>query len=281
MGIGFMLKDLILINKKYMIKNCLLGILLLLIVSCNMTMPMVKSESKKESTADYKVQKENIEQGIYFRASGNEPEWSLKISDKSIVFISIKPGFESFSGLHVEPIRAMDANVKMYRVETETGTMSIQIQQQECVNVMSGDKFPYSVRIELAKGKSDQLVTFNGCGTYITDSKLHDIWVLEKMNGENVNRTKFKGESPTIEINSTTNQFHGFGGCNRISGSIFFEKGLLRFTNMISTLMACEPLNRESEFLTSLQSTTSYSVENMKLTLRNQSGIELVFKKVD
>ena len=264
-----------------MIKKGLFSILLLLIISCNTTAPVIKVDSKTESTSDYKLQMENLEQGIYFRATGNEPEWSLKISEKAIFFTSMKPGFESYNSSHVEPVRAMDANLKRYRVETETGTMSIQIQQQECINIMSGDKFPYSVRIELTKGKSDQVVTFNGCGTYITDSKLHDIWALEKMNGENVNRTKFKGEFPNIEINSTTNQFHGFGGCNRISGSIFFEKGLLRFTNMISTLMACEPLNRESEFLTSLQSTTSYSVENMKLTLRNQSGIELVFKKVD
>jgi heat shock protein HslJ len=251
----------------------------MLIVSCKSAVPTSKETVKGEPTPAYKQQIENLENGIYFRGTGNEPDWNLKISEKIIEFTSLKPGFESLSGAHVEPLRAMDANVKMYRITTASGIMIIQIMQQECINTMSGEKSSYSVRIEIVK---DTVSTFfNGCGNYITDSRLHDIWVLEKLNGKKASLTDFTKELPNLEINSTTNKFMGFAGCNRMNGTIFFERGLLRFTNTVTTRMACGPNNKENEFLKTLQSTTNYKVENMRLILTNPSGEELVFKKVD
>ncbi|TRX32746.1 META domain-containing protein [Flavobacterium sp. ZT3R18] len=255
--------------------------IILFSASCKSVATAPKDVVQTEPTFAYKQQMENLEKGIYFRGTGNEPDWSLKIAEETIEFSSLKPGFESLRGTHVDPIRAMDANVKRYRVTTATATMNIQIQQQECANTMSGDKSPYSVRIEIAKGNSGDSTNFNGCGNYITDSRLHDIWVLEKLNGENVSLTDFTKELPNLEINSSTNQFMGFAGCNRMNGVIFFEIGLLRFANTATTRMACGVNNKENEFLKTLQSTTTYKVENMRLTLSNPSGVELVFKKVD
>lgn len=249
-----------------------------IVVSCKSNI-IPKETVKSESTPAYKQQMENLEQGIYFRGVGNEPEWSLKISEKTIDFTSLKPGFEALSGTHVEPIRAMDANVKMYRVATASKTMNIQIMQQECTNIMSGVKSPYSVRIELIK---DNISTnISGCGNYFTDYRLHDIWVLEQLNGKKISSADFTKELPNLEINSSINTFMGFAGCNRMNGTILFERGLLGFTNIITTEMACIGTNKESEFLKALQSTTSYKVENLRLTLTNPSGSELVFRKVD
>ena len=263
-------------------RKCIqLLVIVLLITSCKSVVITPKEVVQTEPTFAYKQQMENLAKGIYFRANGNEPDWSLKISENGIEFTSLKPGFESLKGTHVDPIRAMDANVKMYRVATAKGTMNIQIQQQECINTMSGDKSLYTVRIEIVKEKSEDSTNFNGCGNYITDPRLHDIWVLEKLNGEAVSLTNFNKELPNLEINSSTNQFMGFAGCNRMNGTIFFEKGLVRFTNTITTRMACGANNKENEFLKALESTTSYKVENMRLTLNNPSGMELVFKKVD
>ena len=104
---------------------------------------------------------------------------------------------------------------------------------------------------------------------------------MEQLNGKKVSLADFGKEMPNLEINSSTNKFMGFAGCNRMNGTIFFEKGLLRFTNIITTRMAYSPNNKESEFLKALQSTTTYKVKNLQLILTNQSGNELVFKKVD
>ena len=73
----------------------------------------------------------------------------------------------------------------------------------------------------------------------------------------------------------------GFGGCNAISGSIFYEKDFLRFSKVIATMMACAQGNKEDQFVKALQSTTTYSIGDNRLTLSNPSGKLLVFRKVD
>jgi heat shock protein HslJ/uncharacterized membrane protein len=262
-----------------MVKYFLIIVIVLSFVSCKSNLLTPKTVENVEPTFAYKQQAENMEKGIYFKGSGAEPDWSLNISEKTIEFTSLKPGYEVLNGDHVEPIRAMDANVKMYRVETKVGKMIIQIMQQECTNTMSGDKSAYSVRIEFQK--DNKPINLSGCGNYITDYRLHDIWVLEKINGEKVTVADFTKDLPNLEINSTTNTFMGFAGCNRMNGSIFFERGLLRFTNVATTEMACLGNNKEADFLKTLQNVTTYKVENLRLTLTNPSGSELVFIKVD
>lgn len=231
-------------------------------------------------TNTYQEQIENMQQGVYFRGMGNEAEWSLKISNKVIEFTSLLPDFKSFTVPHSAPIRAMDANVKIYRLTTSNGTADITIDQQKCTNAMSGKELPYTVRVEMTNN-SNTAKTFLGCGYYVIDARLHDIWVLEKMNGEHVSLNKFFKQLPYIEINSSNSTFIGYAGCNHMNGTVFFENGVLRFTKISTTKMACDSKNRESEILNSLQSTTDYYISNMRLTLTNSSGIELVFKKVD
>ncbi|AOW10225.1 META domain-containing protein [Flavobacterium gilvum] len=253
--------------------------IILLIIGCKSTLTTSTDTGKSEPTFAYKQQMENLEKGIYFRGNGNEPDWNLKISEKAIEFTSLIKGFDTLTTNHVEPIHAMDANVKMYRVNTNVVTLIIQIMQQKCSNTMSGDKSGYSVRIELIK---DNKSTFlSGCGNYVTDSHLHDIWVLEQINGQKVSLTDFAKELPNLEINTSTNKFLGFAGCNRMNGTIFFERGLLRFTNVITTRMTCGANNKENDFIKILQSTTKYNVENRRLILINNSDEELVFKKLD
>ena len=79
--------------------------LILLIVGCKSAVTAPNDTVKSEPTFAYKQQMENLEKGIYFRGNGNEPEWSLKISEKIIEFASLLPGFETLTGDHVEPIR--------------------------------------------------------------------------------------------------------------------------------------------------------------------------------
>lgn len=218
----------------------------------------------------------------FFKATGNEPFWGLKIGKETIRFTSLIEGLEEISAPYVDPIRAMDANVKLYRFTTKTGSMSITIQQMDCTDTMSGDKSPYNVKIEITNNSDASVKKIEGCGRYITDYRLHDIWVLEQLNGKKVAIADFQRELPRIEIYSAENRFSGFGGCNQINGGIFYENDVLRFTNVASTLMACGGNNnKEDEFLQALQSTTTYTVANNRLSLSNPSGLLLVFKKVD
>ena len=258
------------------------SILFLTIVALNLSCKSgvaSKEATRTGPTVAYEMAKENREQGIYFRAVGNEPEWSLKISEKTIEFTSLKTGFESFNSVAVTPILAMDANVKIYQLTNNTGTATLQINQQDCINSMSGENALYSVQMEITiKNKTEK---FSGCGNYVTDYRLHDIWVLEKLNGQVVRSADFTKELPNLQINSTTNEFLGFAGCNQMNGKVFYERGLLRFTNISTTRMMCAPNNKEADFLEALQNTTNYHFESRHLILSNPSGEKLVFKKVD
>lgn len=258
-------------------KIVLLGLFLCIAMSCKTGISKPIATQEKQSENPNAIMDENP----YFKAIGNEPFWNLVLSEKNIEFTSLVPGYEKCSAPYTNPVIAMDANVKMYYIETESGTLNIKIQQGTYSETMSDQKWPYSVTVELKKGTDKAFKTFQGGGQYITDIKLYDIWVLEQMNGKKALLTDYNKNFPRIEINSTKNEFYGFSGCNTINGKLFFEKGLLRFVNGISTLMACPEGNKEHEFMTALQSATTYTVANMRLTLSNPSGVLLVFKKVD
>lgn len=258
-----------------LMKNILAVLLLLMIVtSC-------KSTAGKDSNTTSSGASTEEDLQYYFKATGNEPFWGIKIGKDQIVFTSLIPGKESITFSHSEPIKAMDANVKMYKLSNEKTTATVSIQQLDCQDSMSGVISPYSVKVEIKNNSELETQKLSGCGKYLTDYRLHDIWVLEELNGYKVFATDFQKEMPRIEINSAENKFMGYGGCNSITGQIFFEKDVLRFTKVVSTLMACPQGNKEGEFLKALQSTTAYSIENNQLTLSNPSGKLVVFKKVD
>jgi heat shock protein HslJ len=250
--------------------------------SCKTTVKPLTQPKEENNTTMNTNNADEYDGSTFFKATGNEPFWGLKIGKETIRFTSLIEGLEEINSPYVEPIRAMDANVKLYRFKTKTGSMSITIQQMDCTDTMSGDKSPYNVKIEITNASDGSVQKMEGCGKYITDYRLHDIWVLEELNGKKVAITDYQRELPRIEINSAENRFMGFGGCNHINGSIFYEKEVLRFTNGISTLMACGTNNnKEGEFLQALQSTTTYTIGNNRLSLSNPSGLLLVFKKVD
>lgn len=230
-----------------------------------------------ESTASLSGTK--TEPGVYFKASGTEPFWSLTVSEKMIKFKT--PG-DSILTPHAEPVYAQDANVKSYLLHTELAEVKIHINQGECVNTMSGMVSPYSVTVEHKKGRATEFTKVEGCGEYITDYRLHDIWVLEKLKGSEVSKEDFGKELPYIEINSGANTFFGTTGCNRINGQLFFEKNKLRFVKVATTKMMCKSDGKkEQEFLEALNSTVSYSIADNRLTLSNPDDVLLVFKKVD
>ncbi|KQO24983.1 heat-shock protein [Flavobacterium sp. Leaf82] len=252
-------------------------LLLSLIVGCKSTAG--KISDKKETTSEYGTQEDQMK--YYFTATGNEPFWVLKMGIDGIEFTSLISGKEKLTFPATEVIRAMDANIKMYKVSNETSSATITIQQLECQNSMSGAISPYKVSIEIKNNAELAFTKLGGCGNYNTDYRLHDIWVLEELNGFKVFPTDFQRELPRLEINSSENKFMGYGGCNAISGTIFYEKDLLRFTKVIATEMACGAGNKENQLIKALQSITTYSIGDNRLTLSNPSGKLLVFRKVD
>ena len=190
-------------------KSIFFGILVLTILSC-------KTASVSNTTVV-----NDSDKLPYFKASGTEPFWSILISEDKMVY---KTPEDSIIMPHSEPILAMDSNVKLYKVKTESAEFNIQILQQECTNEMSGEISPYKVSVEFKKNKTSEFENIKGCGQYITDYRLHDIWVLEELNGKKISSEDFGKKFPMMEIYASTNKFSGFSGCNQMNGSLFSEK---------------------------------------------------------
>lgn len=243
-------------------------------------------ENKADTMSDSKIPKvvktpaKLVEKTInshFFEAQGED--WELTISNQTISFKSKREGFETFYAPTTDPDLAQDANVKRYRSIPELGTIIVNISQEECTS--NSKIYQYRVKVEIKRGIDEGFTSFEGCGNYLLDYRLHDIWTLKTLNGEVLNPEEFREELPRIEINAAQKSFRGFAGCNRMTGQIFSEDTLLRFSKIVTTEMLCAPPNKENEFLKALQATTSYKIENNRLILSNPNGLSISFKKID
>lgn len=116
----------------------------------SVTVAINKSAKKTDQIAD----------NIYFKATGTEPFWGLEISESHIKLTTVG---DSLLMPHSIPVRAMDANVKRYKLQTKSGEMIIQIAQSECTNAMSGKVSPYSVSIDYKKNTAKKSTELQGC----------------------------------------------------------------------------------------------------------------------
>lgn len=217
----------------------------------------------------------------YFKAQGTEPFWGLKIHAERLVLTSPE---DSIVMPRPTPIRVQDSNIKMYRSQGDGASMDVIISEQECINDMSGEKFPYQTTITYRESGTGEARTLEGCGEYITDHRLNDIWVLEELDGKKVDREKdFQGnELPYMELYTNENRFSGFSGCNRMTGSLVFEWDVIRFGQVATTRMACPNMEQEGRFLEALQAIDKYALENNRLYLSHGGNAPfLVFKKID
>jgi heat shock protein HslJ len=93
-------------------------------------------------------------------------------------------------------------------------------------------------------------------------------WRLVDLNGKSIQFDENSRE-PFIELTLEENQVYGNGGCNVIGGGYVLSEGnLLQFSRMRSTLMACQDVDFENEFLEALQNTDNYTVHQDTLTLK-------------
>ena len=80
-----------------------------------------------------------------------------------------------------------------------------------------------------------------------------------------------------LNFDETTNRVSGFAGCNNFSGAYSVTGKTIKFGTFISTKMHCKRfMDVEQGLLKTLEETTSFSIENNMLTLKN-SKEDLVF----
>ena len=112
------------------------------------------------------------------------------------------------------------------------------------------------------------------------DVRLHDIWALESINGEEFIKDEQNINHPVIEIYLKEERVHGNAGCNIINGTVQVDGSSITFSNIITTEMACQG-DFEYRFLTALQSVDNYKIEKLRLFIYEDEEERLVFRKID
>ena len=244
----------------------------LLLLSC------ASSSQKGVKTTSSPLPSEiGIRTDAFFKVTGIERFWTLEIYADRIKFISLNAG-ETFETPYTMPV--ISGNSMIYKSKSASKEIEIVITDGKCDDGALDTPYNKIVKVNLKTVGSEQVAILKGCGNYIQDARLNFVWVLQEMKGKKVTPEDFGKELPYIDIHTTETAFTGFGGCNRLKGKIeAAEANKLRFTEIVSTKMACISGNKENLFMEVLQNATKYEVRDKKLYLSNQQGIVAVFTK--
>ena len=109
---------------------------------------------------------------------------------------------------------------------------------------------------------------------------LHDIWVVESIDGVTYSRAENQSLHPTLEIYLSEERFSGNTGCNNMNGGVKVEGEKISLSDIVTTKMFCVDID-ETSFLTALSRANNYKIEKMRLYLFYDEKELLVFKKID
>ena len=107
-------------------------------------------------------------------------------------------------------------------------------------------------------------------------------WKLTELNGRPIPDAEEGKKELYIQLKSNDSSLAAFAGCNGVGGnySLIPEKRV-RFSNMISTLMACPELDMENEFKKVLETIDNYAISDDMLSLHKAKMAPLArFKAV-
>lgn len=232
-----------------------------------------------DSTVQTKWQ-EKIKKGIDFIAKGNEPFWSVEIDfQKAMQFKSLN-GDSLFTPVPA-PAYAQDAQVVRYAAETRAGILQVTLAKQTCIDDMSGEAYPYRVSVDFKSAGMAGYNSYKGCGRYIGSYQLNNTWVLEAIDGAQVDTSIFTDNKPFLHFQLAENSMYGFGGCNRIQGNIQLSANAIQFKEVTAAKIACPALSFEQELIDKLiQQSFAFHVEGQRLILKNKQTT-LTFKSLN
>lgn len=93
-------------------------------------------------------------------------------------------------------------------------------------------------------------------------------WKLTELNGQPI-QLKNQKNNPYFKLNMEGMRYEGHAGCNGLGGTFEIKPDVMRikFNQGMSTMMACEDLDIESQFTKAILAADNYSVNGNTLTL--------------
>jgi heat shock protein HslJ/membrane-bound inhibitor of C-type lysozyme len=208
------------------------------------------------------------EPDLPFTARGQEPGWMITI-DPGVILLKADYGALQLRFPRTAP--QVSADGIRYRTEAEGRRLSVWIEPRICVDSATGMPHPYQVRYEL-DGKGHP-----GCGGEPKSLLSGGEWIVETIGG-----------APVIDQSGATILFMeegrvaGNASCNRFIGGYRLTGEGLSFSQMGTTMMACEEdLSRqEARFLELLQAVFRFEISpERRLVLHTPDGRSITAKR--
>ncbi|MEO9257507.1 MAG: copper resistance protein NlpE N-terminal domain-containing protein [Crocinitomicaceae bacterium] len=217
-----------------------------------------------------------------FRGTGTEPFWNIEMKKNGELYFScLKEENQNFKfdTSRTKPLK--DGFGIIYQANSADATIMAILTKGTCSDGMSETEYTYKVEVHFKKTADKAETIYNGCGFYMADYRLHDIWALESIDGKPIDKAALKMGVPTMEIDLVKNHVSGFAGCNQYGGDIKLGQSVITFSSVYSTKMACDNLDVENQFLQAIsEKTMSFILEKGFLTLKSGNS-SVVLKKVD
>ncbi len=183
-----------------------------------------------------------------FTARGQEPGWMITI-DAGTIFLNADYGALQLRFPRSAP--QVSADGIRYRTEAEGRRLTVWIEPRICADIATGMPHPYRVRYEL-DGKGHP-----GCGGEPKSLLTGGEWIVETIGGAPVAE---KSEATILFLEE--GRVAGNASCNRFIGGFNLTGEGLSFSQMGTTMMACEePLSlQEARFLELLQAVFRFEI---------------------
>ncbi|SDW88057.1 META domain-containing protein [Thiocapsa roseopersicina] len=168
-----------------------------------------------------------------FRATGNEPFWSLELTDKR-VDLNTDMGETRINVALTEQELLEDG--RRYRNLIEDGDMVVSIFDRPCVDSMSGMPHPATVEIQLDERRLD------GCGGDPATLLQGPEWIVEDIGGGGIiDRSR-------VTLNfGADGRLWGRASCNAYQGEYTLTGETLTLALSATTMMACAPALMDQE----------------------------------
>lgn len=204
-----------------------------------------------------------------FHAQGNEPSWSLRLTDDTITF---HPMEGDPVILRPVPSPHIDGEARVYQPKAGKARFTLRIEDKICTDTMTGMPFPSSVSVTTERGQ------LNGCGGEPM-KLLQGKWLITTIDGKPV----VQGSSPNV-VFEADGKLSGNGSCNQFSGGYVLSGEGLTIGSIGASMMMCEDFLMEQEqlLLGVMKDVTGFEVpEKHQLLLRTHDGRKIHARQAD
>jgi heat shock protein HslJ len=199
-------------------------------------------------------------------ARGNEPGWSLTISDAEIELVT---DYGAARATFPKPTPKISAGATHYVVAD--ADLTVTLLERPCADNMSGMFYPLTVTVERPEG------VLSGCGGEPASLLLGPEWIVESIDGD-----ALIGEPDVTMAFDEGGRLTGLASCNRYLAAYELTGEGLSIAGGATTMMACEPalMDQERRFLDALDAIRRFEIApDGALVLLADDGPKLIARR--